>query len=437
MGAYEIQLGGKMHELNYLHQKYITKAIKSVEGFKANSLPVSDVEEDILHIQEQPIRCIRLVTGVELFIMKVLGTHSAIDVCKNDIRVTNDLLQRIQAFKDNELDKASLLKFLNEGIADLEQHGTLFEPLIRKTVQITFLIVISLLITQAFVVPIIGIVLSRSVANDYILLLKTKLNLEQEKKRSALIQSQKMTSLNTLVAGVAHEVNTPVGVSISATSLSVSLVDKVQRAFEREELTEDELRDFFTQTKKINDIVSGNLLRTSTLIESFKQVSVDQTMDDTQTVFLIHYIEKVLLTLTPLTKSSDIKIELIGSNDIKADIHGGALSQIITNLVTNTVKHAFKNSRNNTIFISLSKSNGSEIHLRFEDNGCGIPKNEQTYIFDPFFTTKRGAGGTGLGLHIVYNLVVEKLKGRILCSSTLDEGATFDIYFPTSLSNSC
>lgn len=430
IGAYEIQLGGKMHELNYFHQKYVTEVIKSVKKFESNESSIDVVKNNILQIRHQPIQCIDLVGTVELFLMKLINTDTAIQVCKNDILTADNILQKIQDFKVEELDSTSLLIHLHESIHEFENNGTQFEPLIGRTVDITFLIVITVMIASAFVIPIFGLLLSRSVAHDYKILLETKFNLQEEKKRNSMIQAERMVSLTTMVAGIAHEVNTPVGVSISAISHSIDLFNKVKKSYEAEELTETELNEFFAESIKVNNIVSSNLLRTSTLIRSFKQVSVDQSVDDLQTINLKSYIEKVLLTLTPLTKNSGIEVKFICNDSLQANTHGGTLSQIITNLMTNAIKHAFENSKQGTISIYMSQTVNKEIFLSFTDNGCGISDVEQIHIFEPFFTTKRGSGGTGLGLHILHNLVVDKLKGRVSCSSKINEGTQFDIYFP-------
>ena len=153
-------------------------------------------------------------------------------------------------------------------------------------------------------------------------------------------------------------------------------------------------------------------------------------MKELQEIEFKPYIEQVLLTLSPLTKKSGLAVKLTCDEGLQVVIYGGALIQVITNIVTNTISHAFKDRKKGTLLISVIQKNESEMLLSFEDDGCGISENNLVRIFDPFFTTGRGNGSTGLGLHILHNLVVDKLKGRVSCSSKVGCGTRFDIYLP-------
>jgi signal transduction histidine kinase len=431
IGAYQIQMGGKMHELNYFHQKYITHLVKAVKTFEATTSDLNSITQNIRLIKQQPVDCLNLVGPIELFMMKLINTDSAIQVCKDDLEIANTLIESINAYKLNELDKASLLTHLHIGIEGFERSGVKFEPLVGETVKITFFIVISIIIAKAFIVPIFGLTLSRSVARDYQALSRTKANLEKEKNHSALIQSERMASLNTLVAGVAHEVNTPVGISITANSYSCEMLSQLQLAYTDGKLTEKIFCHFFKEMEDASHIISNNLIRTSSLVDSFKIISVDQSIEKLSTIELKPYIEQVLVSLSPLTKKSDLVINFTCKNGLQAHIYSGALIQVITNIVTNTLSHAFKYKKSGTLSVSVTKSSESEIHLSFEDDGCGIPETDLVHIFEPFFTTGRGRGNTGLGLHILHNLVVDKLKGRVSCVSEIDKGTRFDIYLPS------
>lgn len=435
IGAYQVQMGGKMHELNYFHQKYITDLVKTVKIFETTTDGLNTVEKNIMLIKQQPVDCLNLVGPIELFMMRLINTDSAIQVCKDDLEIANTLIENINAYKLNELDKTSLLNRLHIGIGGFERSGVKFEPLVGETVKVTFFIVISIIIAKAFIVPIFGLILSRSVARDYQALSRTKASLEKEKKYSALIQSERMASLNTLVAGVAHEVNTPVGVSITANSHSSKILHEISQAYKAGKLTEKQFCQFFNEMEKVNFIIFDNLARTSDLIKSFKMVSVDQTFETLELIKLKPYIEKVLISLSPLTKKSDVRVKFTCDEDIEAKIFGGALIQIITNIVANSISHAYKNMKHGTLYISVKQNSESELHLSFKDNGCGISEKNLVHIFEPFFTTSRGSGGTGLGLHILHNLVVDKLKGRISCVSEVDSGTQFDIYLPLIIDN--
>lgn len=430
IGAYEIQMGGKMHELNYFHQKYITQLVKTVKSFEAESISVDEVRKDIMMVREQPIQCLEFVGSFELLIMKLIGTKNILQVCHDDLEIADNLLQKIQEFETKVFDKKTLTNFLYQGINGFEHSGMRFEPLVSKTVGILFFIVISILITKAFIVPLIGLVLSNSVAKDYQLLLKTKTNLEEEKQRNALIQSERVESLTIMVAGMAHEVNTPIGISITANSYLGDTLSNLRESYENQELTKSKFDNFIMEMEKSNTIVTNNLSRTAKLVKSFKEVSVDQFVDELQSIKFKPYIEQLLVSLIPITKSANVKLKLCCDNDLQGTIYAGVFSQIVTNLVTNAINHAFQHKDKGTLSISVKESTDGEIHFSFEDDGCGISEINKIHIFDPFFTTKRGEGGTGLGLHILHNFVTDKLQGRVLCTSEVNVGTRFDIYFP-------
>jgi signal transduction histidine kinase len=436
IGAYEIQMGGKMHELNYFHQKYITQLVKTVKEFETHSTSISSADEvrkNILLVKQQPMQCIELIGTFELLIMKLIGTKDILKVCHDDLDIANDLLQKIKKFEDNELDQKTLINLLYLGIDGFEHSGDSFEPLVTTTVEILFFIVISILIAKAFIVPLIGLVLSSSVARDFQLLLKTTSYLEEEKKKNALIQSERVESLTIMVAGMAHEVNTPIGISVTANSYLGDVLNNLRESYEKQELTKSKFDNFITEMEKSNAIVTNNLSRTAKLVRSFKEVSVDQFVDKLQNIKLKSYIEQTLVSLIPITKNSNVKFKLCCDSDLQAYIYAGSLSQIITNLVTNAINHAFQNKEAGTISISIKEVSNNEILFSFEDDGCGISDIDKVHIFDPFFTTKRGNGGTGLGLHILHNLVTDKLHGRVLCTSEISKGTRFDIYFPKTI----
>lgn len=430
IGAYEIQMGGKMHELNYLHQKYITEVVKSVKVFETDRAALIAVEDNIVLARQQPIDCLALIGPIEELMMALMQTDHAIRLCQNDVLVADNTLQKIRDYRLDKISKDALLTNLYQSIETFESNGTQFEPLVGRTVRIIFFIVISIVIAKAFIVPIFGFLLSHSVARDYRILSDTKISLEKEKKYSALIQSEKMASLTTLVAGIAHEINTPLGVSITANSHSNEMLNRIKASYKAESLTEDELCLFFAEIEKVNDIISSNLLRTSELIKSFKMVSTEQVIEELQSIELKPYIEQVLITLSPLTQRSNLTIEFTCDEGLQGHLYGDALIQIITNIVTNAIDHAFEENQHGILSISATKTTENKIHLSFKDNGRGISEGDQLHIFEPFFTTARKNGNTGLGLHILHNLVVEKLKGSVSCSSKIDQGTRFDIHLP-------
>ncbi len=258
---------------------------------------------------------------------------------------------------------------------------------------------------------------------------ETQLALDQLRvAQNQLVQQEKMASLGGLVAGVAHEINTPVGVGVTAASHLQQEVRALSKAVRENTLSKPRFEQALRTFEQASDIILLNLSRAADLINSFKRVAVDQSSDERRQVRLNSYIEEVLLSLKPKLKTTKHRIELDCPDDIETVTTPGALSQILTNLVVNSVTHAFEPDKPGQIAIRLRRE-GEHVELTFSDNGRGIPPENLARIFDPFFTTRRGQGGTGLGLHIVFNLVHQTLGGTIQVSSEPGRGTTFTIRF--------
>jgi len=244
-----------------------------------------------------------------------------------------------------------------------------------------------------------------------------------------LVESEKLASLGSLVAGVAHEINTPLGISVTSSTVMHEEVNQLQGKFENDTLKRSELEAFFKQANQACQILQTNLNRASDLIRSFKQVAVDQTVDDLRNINLKKYIDEVLLSIGPSFKYSKVTVEADCEEDIDIETHPGALSQIISNLALNSMTHAYDESSEGVIRIKSYQDNGS-IVIEYSDDGKGISEENLKNIFTPFFTTRRGTGGSGLGLSIVYNLVTGTLRGNIAVESVEGKGTNFRIVFP-------
>jgi len=247
-----------------------------------------------------------------------------------------------------------------------------------------------------------------------------------------LVQSEKMAALGGLVAGVAHEINTPIGVGVTAAShLALKLQEYSQR-YQDGQLTRNEFETMLATGLESSEMVLANLERAAELISSFKQVAVDQSSDERRAFKLKNYIEEVLQSLTPKLKRTQHTVAINCEEDVSLYSYPGAFSQIITNLFMNSLVHGFDEIAAGTINIDIIRQN-DWVCIKYADNGKGIPQSYIDKIFDPFFTTKRGSGGTGLGMHIVFNLVTHTLGGRIECFSPPNEGVVFKIDCPISL----
>ncbi len=259
---------------------------------------------------------------------------------------------------------------------------------------------------------------------------KRTLKLKDAQKQ--LIESEKMASLGELVAGVAHEINTPVGVGVTAASFLSDETKIIDKKYTDELMTREDFSEYLTCSLQTTEMILSNLQRATELIKSFKKVAVDQTAEDKRCFFVTSYIGEVLRTLHPRIKKTKHNIEVLSGKDIEINSYPGTFSQIITNLVMNSIIHAFDEDEGeggNVVIDIKPKDEG--IIISFSDDGKGVGKDDISKVFDPFYTTKRGRGGTGLGLHIVYNLVTQKLKGNIKCESDLGKGTVFYIYIPS------
>ncbi|MEQ1438128.1 ATP-binding protein [Fontimonas sp. SYSU GA230001] len=249
--------------------------------------------------------------------------------------------------------------------------------------------------------------------------------------QAQLVQAERLASLGGLVAGVAHEINTPVGVGVTAASTLEDWTRDIERQYRSNELKRSDLERFIEVARESSLIILRNLQRAADLIHSFKQVAVDQSSGERRRFRLKSYIDEVLLSLAPKTKKSGHGIEIRCADDIELDSYPGAIAQILTNFISNSLLHAFPDGRRGTLRIAVAAAEGW-VTLEYADDGVGIPAEHLKRVFDPFFTTKRGTGGSGLGLHIVFNLVHQLLGGTIEVSSAPDQGTRFVVRFPVN-----
>lgn len=250
-----------------------------------------------------------------------------------------------------------------------------------------------------------------------------------ERTQNQLVTSEKMAALGELVAGVAHEINTPVGVAVTAASHLQQRTETFRGKYEAGSMKRSDLERFVGLAAESSQMLLNNLSRASDLVQSFKKVAVDQSSQARRVFNLERYTQELLLSLRPKLKKVPHKVVVQCPPDLVIESDPGAYGQILTNLIMNSLLHAFDLKDEGTITIDLSRQE-DQIVLHFADNGRGIPEENLGRIFDPFFTTKRGKGGSGLGLHILYNIVSAQLDGSIQCESTLGEGTRFTVSFP-------
>lgn len=260
--------------------------------------------------------------------------------------------------------------------------------------------------------------------------LQLKESLENQNKiQNQLILSEKMAVLGGLVAGVAHEINTPIGIGVSSASFLAEKTDELNKLLEMNQLKKSNLENYIQIAKECSTLLLLNLKKASELIKSFKQVSVDQTSEEKRLFNLKEYIDEILQSLHPKLKHTNHKVIINCDENITLDSYPGAVSQILTNLIMNSIIHGFEHLADGIIEISIF-SDSKYITLLYKDNGKGISKEGITKVFQPFYTTKRNSGGTGLGTYIIYNVVTQRLGGTINITSEPEKGVIFEIKFP-------
>lgn len=263
--------------------------------------------------------------------------------------------------------------------------------------------------------------------------LESSLNHLRETQQQ-LIESEKMASLGGLVAGITHDVNTPIGISVTAASYLREKLDSLDSALTSKELTQQQLKKFIEEGRESLSLLDNNLHRASDLISSFKQVAVDQASDAIRDINVKRYIEELIQSLQPHLKKTSHKIELNCADDLFIRCPAGALSQIFTNLILNSLRHAFDGIEQGTMIIDIELRD-SQLHVVYKDDGNGLSEDSLAKLFDPFFTTKLNDGGSGLGTHIVRNLVTQTLQGDIDATSQPGEGLTYTFSFPVQVLN--
>ncbi|MGM0630761.1 MAG: GAF domain-containing sensor histidine kinase [Pseudomonadota bacterium] len=253
-------------------------------------------------------------------------------------------------------------------------------------------------------------------------------NFKQAQER--LIETEKMAALGKLVAGVAHEVNTPLGVSVTAVTHCEHRLKKLDQGFSNGSISRKQLQTFIGDTYEAYQLLTSNLERAATLIQNFKKTAVDQSSFELVNCQLNDYLHALILSLKPVVKKKHVNITIDCDDNIVLSTYQGALAQIVTNLVSNTNDHAFAEPYEKHQIEIKTEPKDEGVLFHFRDNGKGMDSETIKNIFEPFFTTSRQTGGSGLGLSIVYNLVTRKLKGEISVQSTPGEGTEFSFFLP-------
>lgn len=247
-----------------------------------------------------------------------------------------------------------------------------------------------------------------------------------------LVQSEKLASLGFLVAGVAHEINTPIG---NALLVGTSLREEIEHFSEHssQRVTRSLLDKHVDFVTKGSDVLVSNLKRAGKLVQGFKQLAVDRATEQQRVFVLLEVIDEVLLAMGPTLRRSSYKLDIHVPADLKMKSYPGPLTQIIVNFINNALVHAFEGRAEGHMVLDACINHENQIEIVFSDDGCGMPEHVVKHVFDPFFTTKLGQGGNGLGMHIAYNIVTQLLGGTISVDTEIGRGTSWRLIFPSEL----
>ena len=252
---------------------------------------------------------------------------------------------------------------------------------------------------------------------------------ELQRTQNSLIEQEKMASLGSLVAGISHEINTPIGIAVTAASALDDATTELQTLFHQDKLTRSGLVRYVKHLSESTKLLVSSLERARQLIGSFKQVAVDQSSENRRQIDLKHFLNDSHFALQPQLNKQNSQLKIYCAEEVILDTYPGALFQVISNLVNNSLTHGFPENFSGEIRIEISATEKG-VEISYTDNGVGMSQEVQKKAFEPFFTTKLGKGGSGLGLHLVYNFVTQLLGGEIELYTTNERGFACRLNLP-------
>ena len=273
-------------------------------------------------------------------------------------------------------------------------------------------------------------ILEDQVSERRLELAKAQANLTKSQKQ--LAQSERMAALGDMVAGIAHEINTPIGIGITASSRMDEVLRELEGHLANNTLKKSSLTGGLTTLREAEDIILTNLQRAAELIMSFKQVSADQASGTMRTFELGQYTRDILRGLDTKLKRSNVVVEQVIDSKMRIFGPAGAYAQLLTNLVQNSLLHGFNGRDSGRITVSAMLKENTVFWV-YEDDGIGISQEHQERVFEPFYTTARERGGTGLGLSIIMNLVTGSFGGTMELTSETGKGVRFEVSFPAQI----
>jgi PAS domain S-box-containing protein len=345
-------------------------------------------------------------------------------------RTTSDLMSRYGAQKTDENDKQVLATSRGLGFYEeeyMDSSGTMRQWLVNK---------LPLLDAEGEIESIVTVALDIGERKRGELEMRKAKDAAEAALRNlretqnSLIEAEKLAALGRLVAGVAHEVNNPVGISLTVASSLERKTAMFTAEVERGDLRRSRLTEFLETSRDASSQLVANLNRAAELIQSFKQVAADRNYSDQRSFDLGDLTEQVVMSLRPGLRKHHLALNVDCQPNLTMNSYPGPYGQVLTNLFLNAVAHAFPDGRPGAVDILVRESGTDNVEILFSDNGCGMSLDVRRRAFDPFFTTRRDQGGTGLGLHIVYSIVTNRLGGRLDLESEPGKGTRIQIVLP-------
>lgn len=257
---------------------------------------------------------------------------------------------------------------------------------------------------------------------------------EQLKRvQDELIQADNLAALGSLVAGVSHELNTPLGNGLMAATTISEASANLKNELKLEVLTKEQLEEHIERISECASVIEKTLARARELVQNFRQVAVDRQSEKRREFNIDHIISETIATIQPSLRATPFTVKLTLEADTVVDSYPGAISQIVTNLVENAVKHGYDGREAGEVHVASKRKSDGSIAIECSDSGCGITDGNLKRLYEPFFTTKLGKGGSGLGMAIVYRLVTDVIGGQIFVASEVGEGTSITIVIPASL----
>ncbi len=248
--------------------------------------------------------------------------------------------------------------------------------------------------------------------------------------QEALVQQGKLAALGGLVAGVAHEINTPLGVAVTAVSLTAEHAAELESMVGSGRLSKSGLERLVVALRESTILARSNMERAAALVQSFKRVAVDQSSEAPRVAQVDKLVSDLVASLSPILRKAGATVQVEAPAEIVVHIDAGAFGQLLTNLLQNACIHAFERIAHPAVITIAAAVLDDRLLLHIADNGVGMTPDVAARVWEPFFTTRRGDGGSGLGMHIVHNLVVQRFQGTIDLQTAPGEGCRYTIALP-------